>query len=72
MSEGTRTSNSAIKAWFKESAEDEKKEEPIPLEELAAKTEEDKQRGYRRITYQIPEEGSAACARSYEDAPHSR
>jgi putative ATP-dependent endonuclease of the OLD family len=67
-SEGTRTSNAAIKAWFNEGEEEEKKEEPISLEELAAKTEEDKQRGYRRITYQISEEGSVACARSFEDA----
>ncbi len=68
LSEGTRTSNAAIKAWFKEVDEGEKKEEPISLEELGANTEGDKQRGYRRIAYQIPEEGSAACARSYEDA----
>jgi predicted ATP-dependent endonuclease of OLD family len=66
LSEGTRTSNAAIKAWFKEGAEED--EEPISLEDLTASTEDDKQRGYRRITYQIPEEGSAACARSYEDA----
>lgn len=68
LSEGTRTSNAAIKAWFKEGSEEGKKEEPISLEELTATTEEDKERGYRRIAYQIPEEGSEACARSYEDA----
>lgn len=64
LSEGTWTSNAAIKAWFKEDEE----KEPISLEELKAKTEADKQRGYRRIAYQIPEDGSDACARSYEDA----
>lgn len=64
LAEGTQTSNAAIKAWFNEG----KAKEAISLEELATKTEEDKQRGYRRIAYQIPEAGSAACARSYEDA----
>lgn len=64
LSEGTWTSNAAIKAWFKEGEE----KEPISLEELKTKTEADKQRGYRRIAYQIPEDGSDACARSYEDA----
>jgi len=68
LSEGTRTSNAAIKAWFKVGEEEENNEEPISLENLTAKTEEDKQRGYLRITYQIPEQDSAACARSYEDA----
>lgn len=68
LSEGTQTSNAAIKAWFKKGKEEEEKEETISLEELRAKTDEDKQRGYRRIAYQIPEEGAAACARSYEDA----
>lgn len=64
LSEGARTSNAAIKAWFKEKEGG----EPVSLAELRAKTGEDKQRGYRRIAYQIPEEGAAACARSYEDA----
>lgn len=68
LSEGTRTSNAAIKAWFKKDGEAEKKEEPISLEELTAKGEEDKLRGYRRITYQIPEKDSLTCARSFEDA----
>jgi predicted ATP-dependent endonuclease of OLD family len=64
LAEGTWTSNAAIKAWFKEDEE----KEPVSLEELKAKIEADKQRGYRRIAYQVPEDGSDACARSYEDA----
>ena len=68
LSEGVRTSNAAIKSWFKKGEEEERKGEPLLLEELAAKTEEDKLRGFRRITYQVPEDGSAACARSFEDA----
>lgn len=64
LSEGTRTSNAAIKAWFKEGEE----EGDVSLEVLATKTEGDKERGYRRIAYQTPEAGSEACARSYEDA----
>jgi predicted ATP-dependent endonuclease of OLD family len=63
LSDGSRTSNAAIKAWFKKEEEDH-----ISLEELTAKTENEKLRGYRRITYQIPEESSKACARSFEDA----
>lgn len=64
LSEGTWTSNAAIKAWFKKDEE----KDPISLNDLKTKTDADKQRGYRRIAYQIPEDGSDACARSYEDA----
>lgn len=63
LSDGSRTSNAAINAWFKKEEEDH-----VSLEELTAKTEKEKIRGYRRITYQIPEESSKACARSFEDA----
>jgi len=64
LSEGTRTSNAAIKAWFKKDEDD----EAISLEELRAIPATNKQQGYRRIAYQIPEDGSEVCARSYEDA----
>lgn len=68
LSEGTRTSNAAIKAWFQGEEDDEKIKGPISLEELVAMTDQNKLQGYRRITYQIPEKGSIACARSFEDA----
>ncbi|WP_198144860.1 ATP-dependent nuclease [Pseudorhodobacter aquimaris] len=58
--DGERTSNNALKAWFENPA--------ISLAELRAKTPAEKTRNFYRIAYQIPEEGSPHCARSYEDA----
>ena len=58
--EGQRTSNSALKSWFNEPA--------ITVAALQAKTAAEKTKGYCRIAYQMAEEGSAHCARSYEDA----
>lgn len=60
---GTRTSNTALKAWFEVAEGDQ-----LLLAELAAKTPAQKVKNYRRIAYQVPEPGSAHCARSYEDA----
>jgi len=60
---GTRTSNSAIKSWFRVP-----EAEQLSLGDLAGKTPDQKKQGFGRIAYQIPEPGSAACARSYEDA----
>lgn len=57
---GTRTSNAAIKDWFGN--------HEITAEELRQKEPLQKIAGYRRIAYQIPEPGLAACARSFEDA----
>jgi predicted ATPase len=62
-SQGTRTSNAAIKAWFEVGAG-----QQISLQDLATKTATDKMKGYRRVAFQIPEDGSQHCARSYEDA----
>ncbi|NBB39138.1 ATP-dependent nuclease [Sphingobium yanoikuyae] len=61
--QGSRTSNSAIKAWFGA-----KEGEQIALADLHQKQPADKLQGFRRIAYQIPEDGSAHCPRSYEDA----
>lgn len=58
--EGERTSNSALKTWF-----DDKE---ISVKALIAKETADKTKRFCRIAYQIPEEGSTHCARSYEDA----
>ncbi|WP_029702555.1 ATP-dependent nuclease [Aurantimonas coralicida] len=58
--DGERTSNSALRAWF---------DEPhISVQDLMAKTTADKTKGFCRIAYQMAEDGSAHCARSYEDA----
>lgn len=58
--EGERTSNSALKTWFNDSE--------ISITSLQSKTPEEKIKGYCRITYQMAEDGSEHCARSYEDA----
>lgn len=58
--EGQRTSNSALKSWFGDNE--------ISIAALQAKTAEEKTKGYCRIAYQMAEDGSDHCARSYEDA----
>ncbi len=63
VADGVRTSSQALKAWFGIGAKDH-----LTLADLATKTDKDKIKGFRRIAYQIPEEGSTECARSYEDA----
>ncbi len=66
VAEGERTSNAAIKEWFRPKNNDGWQ---VTLDELISKTSSEKLSGYRRIAYQIPEEpNAAACARSYEDA----
>lgn len=61
--DGTRTANKALKVWFGVGDG-----QDLALNVLAGKQPADKIANYRRITYQIPEPGSAECARSYEDA----
>ncbi|MBN8945279.1 MAG: ATP-dependent endonuclease [Rhizobiales bacterium] len=81
VAEGERTSNKAIEVWFKsptegaadgdadgDAAADVSEVTPLSLPEVVAKTKEEKERGSRRLAYQIPEEGSDICARSFEDA----
>lgn len=58
--EGQRTSNAALKAWFGDP--------DVSIEALIAKTAHDKTKRFCRIAYQMPEDGSEHCARSYEDA----
>lgn len=74
---GERTSNAAIREWFRPAAEKaeskaESEAKPAPdidIKALLAKADAEKLSGYRRITYQVPETtGSNVCARSYEDA----
>ena len=69
VAEGERTSNAAIKEWFRPQDAEDKDGWQITPAELIAKTDEEKQSGYRRIAYQIAEKpGTNVCARSYEDA----
>ncbi|WP_223480609.1 MULTISPECIES: ATP-dependent nuclease [unclassified Pseudomonas] len=69
VAEGERTSNAAIKDWFRPDDAADKDGWQITPAELVAKTAEEKQSGYRRIAYQIAEKlGTSICARSYEDA----
>ena len=58
--EGQRTSNSAVKTWFADAT--------ISVKALQATTAADKTKGFCRIAYQMAEDGSEHCARSYEDA----
>lgn len=69
VADGQRTSNAAIKEWFRPEGTEDKEGWQITPAELVAKTPEAKQSGYRRIAYQIPQtSGTDVCARSYEDA----
>jgi len=69
VAEGQRTSNAAIKEWFRPIDTEDKEGWQITPAELLAKTPEEKLSGYRSIAYQIPETPeTVTCARSYEDA----
>lgn len=69
VAEGERTSNAAIKEWFRPQDTKDKDGWQITPAELIAKTDQEKQSGYRRIAYQIAEKPDTnVCARSYEDA----
>ncbi|MCU0999284.1 ATP-dependent endonuclease [Stenotrophomonas geniculata] len=69
VAEGQRTSNAAIKDWFRPTSTEVGDGWQISPAQLLAKSEEEKISAYRRIAYQIPEDPkTAACARSYEDA----
>ncbi|PJI41843.1 AAA family ATPase [Ferrovibrio sp.] len=60
---GTGTSNVGIRKWF-----DLADGMQVAPAELIAKNTADKTKNFRRLAYQIPEDGSDACARSFEDA----
>lgn len=61
VSDGTHTSNAGIKKWFN-------KDEVPTLAEIRKKNGDEKVNGYRRLAFQISEEGKNACGRSFEDA----
>jgi putative ATP-dependent endonuclease of OLD family len=62
-SQGERTGNSTIKEWF-----DTPEGEQVSLEDLGKKSLTDKVKMFRCLAYQIHEEGSTHCGRSFEDA----
>ena len=77
VAQGERTSNTAIREWFRPANEKDggeaqtkvKQAPDLDMETLLAKTDAEKISGYRRIAYQVPEAPeSSTCARSYEDA----
>ena len=57
---GERTSNNALKKWFDD--------QTISISSLRAKSAADRTKKFCRIAFQMPEDGSDHCARSYEDA----
>lgn len=60
VADGSLTSNASIKKWF-----DDSNISPITL---ISKPENEKIKNILRIAYQIPENGSSICGRSFEDA----
>ncbi len=69
VAEGQRTSNAAIKYWFRPEEHPHNEQWHITPAELLLKTATEKIKGYRRITYQIAENPKTGIsARSYEDA----
>lgn len=61
MHKGTATSNACIKDWFSADAK-------LTLQTLAAKSENEKQKGPNRIAFQCPEQADGPCGRTFEDA----
>lgn len=62
-SQGERSMNTTLRDWFNIKSGD-----ALTIDALKAKRSEDKVQGYRRVAYQIHEEGSEFCARTFEDA----
>jgi predicted ATP-dependent endonuclease of OLD family len=59
--QGVTTSNQCLKSWFAGDA-------PHPLAGFASKTDADKIKGLKRLTYQCPEAANGPCGRTLEDA----
>ncbi|EPB6938805.1 ATP-dependent endonuclease [Proteus mirabilis] len=69
VADGLRTSNAAIKYWFRPEDISDNKQWHITPAELLSKTPEEKIKGSRRIAYQVAEnQETGFSARSYEDA----
>lgn len=60
VSKGTHTSNSGLKRWFVP--------EKDSIQEILNCKESDKVKGYKRIAFQIPEDGSKIIGRSFEES----
>lgn len=58
---GTHSSNTGISNWFGETGY-------MDLAAIRGKTDVEKINGKRRLSFQVPEDGSTACASSFEDA----
>lgn len=65
VSIGTHSSNYCIKTWFSENGDDGTKQS---IKGILEKEEKDKIKGKKRLAYQIPEQDSEFCGRSFEDA----
>jgi len=59
--ECTHSSNIGLSKWFGES-------EYLELEKLIVKLETEKMSNFRKLAFQIPENGMCVCGRSFEDA----
>lgn len=59
--EGTHSSNAGLSNWFGETGYS-------ALSELTNKTNVDKVKGFRRLSFEIPEDGQSVRGRSFEDA----
>jgi predicted ATP-dependent endonuclease of OLD family len=59
--QGMVTSNACIKSWFAE-------DDPLTLDVIRAKTDEQKRKSRNRIAYQCPEAEGGPCGRTFEDA----
>lgn len=60
VSEGTRTSNACLKAWFDKA--------DITPEELIGKKEDERTKDNRFLAYELPHVDGDLCGRSFEDA----
>lgn len=67
VSKGTTISNACIKNWFSSNTEGVKKDDYLPSQ-LITRSEDEKIKGHRRIAYQIAENDSFPCGRSFEAA----
>ncbi|KPH12361.1 ATP-dependent endonuclease [Chryseobacterium sp. ERMR1:04] len=63
VKDGTHTSNAGIKNWFAKGTDGH-----YLLSECITKTPQQKISGYRRIAFQIAEDGKSAIGRSFEEA----
>jgi predicted ATP-dependent endonuclease of OLD family len=59
--QGKETSNACIRSWFAD-------DDPLTLDLIKAKTEEQKRKNRNRIAYQCPEVDGGPCGRTFEDA----